>query len=92
MATLQTFQTQFASVDGVNVAYRRFGKRNTFPLLYVNHLQGSIDVLDPLLLNIIAKIRGVSLYDSFGIGHSEGAAPDATTAMASIAAKLLTAI
>ncbi|KAJ9426069.1 hypothetical protein QL093DRAFT_2175694, partial [Fusarium oxysporum] len=33
MATLQTFQTQFASVDGVNVAYRRFGKRNTFPLL-----------------------------------------------------------
>ncbi|EWZ02787.1 hypothetical protein FOYG_02011 [Fusarium oxysporum NRRL 32931] len=58
MATLQTFQTQFASVDGVNVAYRRFGKRNTFPLLYVNHLQGSIDVLDPLLFNIIAKIRG----------------------------------
>ncbi|ENH71811.1 Putative aminoacrylate hydrolase RutD [Fusarium oxysporum f. sp. cubense race 1] len=92
MATLQTVQTQFASVDGVNVAYRRFGKQNTFPLLYVNHLRGSIDVLDPLLFNIIAKIREVILYDSFGIGHSEGAVPDSTTAMASIATKFLAAV
>ncbi|TVY77900.1 putative aminoacrylate hydrolase RutD [Fusarium oxysporum f. sp. cubense] len=92
MATLQTVQTQFASVDGVNVAYRRFGKQNTFPLLYVNHLRGSIDVLDPLLFNIIAKIREVILYDSFGIGHSEGAVPYSTTAMASIATKLLAAV
>ncbi|EXL71507.1 hypothetical protein FOPG_12731 [Fusarium oxysporum f. sp. conglutinans race 2 54008] len=92
MATLQTVQTQFASVDGVNVAYRRFGKQNTFPLLYVNHLRGSIDVLDPLLFNIIAKIREVILYDSFGIGHSEGAVPDSTIAMASIATKLLAAV
>ncbi|EWZ48873.1 hypothetical protein FOZG_04345 [Fusarium oxysporum Fo47] len=92
MATLQTVQTQFASVDVVNVAYRRLGKQNTFPLLYVNHLRGSIDLLDPLLFNIIAKIREVILYDSFGIGHSEGAVPDSTTAMASIAAKLLAAI
>ncbi|KAJ4124771.1 hypothetical protein NW765_014299 [Fusarium oxysporum] len=92
MATLQTVQTQFASVDVVNVAYRRLGKQNTFPLLYVNHLRGSIDLLDPLLFNIIAKIREVILYDSFGIGYSEGAVPDSTTAMASIAAKLLAAI
>ncbi|KAK2687738.1 hypothetical protein QWA68_013443 [Fusarium oxysporum] len=92
MATLQTVQTQFASVDGVNVAYRRFGKQNTFPLLYVNHLRESIDVLDPLLFNIIAKIREVILYDSFGIGHSEGAVPDSTTAMASIATKFLAAV
>ncbi|RKK76718.1 hypothetical protein BFJ69_g6667 [Fusarium oxysporum] len=92
MATLQTVQTQFASVDGVNVAYRRFGKQNTFPLLYVNHLQGSIDVLDPLLFNIIGKNREVILYDSFGIGHSEGAVPDSTTAMAFIATKLLAAV
>ncbi|KAM5515599.1 2-hydroxy-6-oxononadienedioate/2-hydroxy-6-oxononatrienedioate hydrolase [Fusarium oxysporum f. sp. phaseoli] len=92
MATLQTVQTQFASVDGVNVAYRRFGKQNTFPLLYVNHLRGSIDVLDPLLFNIIAKIREVILYDSFGIGHSEGAVPDSTTATASIATKFLAAV
>ncbi|KAH7177209.1 hydrolase, partial [Fusarium sp. MPI-SDFR-AT-0072] len=92
MTTFQTVQTQFASVDGVKVAYRRFGKQNTFPLLYVNHLRGSMDVLDPLLFNIIAKNREVILYDSFGIGHSEGAVPDSTTAMASIAAKLLAAI
>ncbi|SCO82568.1 uncharacterized protein FRV6_06781 [Fusarium oxysporum] len=92
MAALQTVQTQSASVNGVNVAYRRFRKQNTFPLLYVNHLRGSIDLLDPLLFNIIAKNREVILYDSFDIGHSEGAVPDSTTAMAFIATKLLAAV
>ncbi|EXL93233.1 hydrolase [Fusarium oxysporum II5] len=48
-----------------------------------------MDALDPLLFNIIAKSREVILYDSFGIGHSEGAVPDSTTAMASIAANSL---
>ncbi|KAF5572855.1 hydrolase [Fusarium pseudocircinatum] len=92
MTTFQTVQTQFASVDGVKVAYRRFGKQSTFPLLYVNHLRGAMDVLDPLLFNTIAKNREVILYDSFGIGHSEGNVPESTATMASIAAKLLAAI
>ncbi|EWG50851.1 hypothetical protein FVEG_09982 [Fusarium verticillioides 7600] len=92
MTTLQTAQTKFASVDGVKVAYRRFGKQSTFPLLYVNHLRGAMDVLDPLLFNTIAKNRDVILYDSFGVGHSEGNVPESTATMASIAAKLLAAI
>ncbi|KAF1978631.1 hydrolase [Bimuria novae-zelandiae CBS 107.79] len=92
MATLQTEETDFTTVDGVKAAYRRFGKRSTFPLLYINHLRGLMDTLDPLLYNTIAKNRELIVYDSFGIGHSEVTVPDSTKAMASIAAKFLAAI
>lgn len=92
MTTFQTAQTLFTSVDGVKIAYRRFGKQSVFPLLYINHLRGSMDTLDPLLFNTIAKNREVIIYDSFGIGHSEGTVPESTSTMSSIAAKFLTAI
>ncbi|KAM5341935.1 hypothetical protein ACJ41O_014966 [Fusarium nematophilum] len=92
MATFQTALTKFTAIDGLKVAYRRFGKPSTFPLLYINHLRGSMDTLDPLLFNSIAKNREVIIYDSFGIGHSEGTVPDSTDVMAFIAAKFLAAI
>lgn len=92
MATLQTAETKFTTVDGVKLAYRRFGKQSTFPLLYINHLRGSMDTLDPLLFNTITKNREIIIYDSFGIGHSSGTVPESIEAMASIAAKFLAAI
>ncbi|KAK2482359.1 hypothetical protein H9L39_04151 [Fusarium oxysporum f. sp. albedinis] len=69
----------------LNIPAISTGHQN-LPVYSLNH------PLHPLLFNIIAKSREVILYDSFGIGHSEGAVPDSTTAMASIAAKLLAAI
>lgn len=54
------------------------------PLVYVNHLRGSIDTLDPLLFNIIARSREVVVYDRAGIGHSEGAVPDSIPEMAAV--------
>ncbi|KAH0438418.1 hypothetical protein CcaCcLH18_03405 [Colletotrichum camelliae] len=92
MSTLQTAKTQFVSVNGVRVAFRRFGKQSQVPLLYINHLRGSMDTLDPLLFNAIAKNREVIVYDSFGIGHSDGEVPEATAAMAAITAGFLVAI
>ncbi|GJC90317.1 putative aminoacrylate hydrolase RutD [Colletotrichum liriopes] len=92
MSTYQTVKTQNVAIDGLRVAYRRFGAKSTFPLLYINHLRGSMDTLDPLLFNLIAQNREVIVYDSFGIGHSEGTVPTSTEDMASIAAKLLAAL
>ena len=92
MSTLQTAPTQFTSVDGTKVAYRRFGAKSAVPLFYINHLRGSMDTLDPLLFNTIAENREVVVYDSFGIGHSGGDVPPSTVTMASIAAKFLAAI
>ena len=92
MTTPQTAKTQFTTVDGLKLAYRRYGKPSSFPLLYLNHLRGSMDTLDPLLFGTIAKHREVIVFDSFGIGHSEGSVPDSVATMASIAAKFLAAI
>ncbi|KAI8161134.1 putative aminoacrylate hydrolase RutD [Colletotrichum sp. SAR 10_70] len=92
MSTLQIAETQFVTVNGTRVAFRRFGKQSQVPLLYINHLRGSMDTLDPLLFNAIAKNREVIVYDSFGIGHSDGQVPESTAAMAAIAAGFVVAI
>lgn len=92
MATLQTVETKFTTVDSLKLAYREYGKPSSFPLLYLNHLRGSTDTLDPLLFGAIAKNREVIVFNSFGIGHSEGTVPDSFKAMASTAAKFLAAI
>ncbi|KAL3291776.1 alpha beta fold family [Colletotrichum asianum] len=92
MSTLQIAETQLVTVNGTRVAFRRFGKQSQVPLLYINHLRGSMDTLDPLLFNAIAKNREVIVYDSFGIGHSDGQVPESTAAMAAIAAGFVVAI
>lgn len=51
-----------------------------------------MDVLDPLLFNSIAKNREVVLFDSLGIGHSEGTVPDSIEEMASVLVTFLAAI
>jgi len=92
MTSLQTVPTSFVPVNGTMIAYRRFGKPSSLPLIYVNHLGGTMDVLDPLLFNSIAKNREVVLFDSLGIGHSEGTVPDSIEEMASVVVGFLAAI
>ncbi|KAL2838989.1 Alpha/Beta hydrolase protein [Aspergillus pseudoustus] len=92
MTTLQTVPTSFVSVNGLKIAYRRFGSSSPVPLVYVNHLRGSMDTLDPLLFNSIARSREVIVYDSAGIGHSEGTVPDSIAEMAAVVVDLLAAL
>ncbi|KAL3486429.1 Alpha/Beta hydrolase protein [Aspergillus germanicus] len=51
-----------------------------------------MDTLDPLLFNSIAKSRQVIVYDSAGIGHSEGTVPDSMPGMAAVLVNLLAAL
>jgi pimeloyl-ACP methyl ester carboxylesterase len=92
MSAYQTTATHFAIVDGLKVAYRRVGSGGEVPLIYLNHLRGSMDTIDPLLVNSIAKNRELIVYDSFGVGHSEGEMPLSIEEMASVTVKLLEAI
>ncbi|WPB07100.1 uncharacterized protein RHO25_011760 [Cercospora beticola] len=92
MSTYQTVPTQYTTVDGIKVAYRRLGKGDGVPLVYINHLRGSMDTIDPLFVKSIAKNREIIVYDSFGIGHSEGTVPNSIEGMADIAVKFLKAI
>ncbi|KAF9768832.1 hypothetical protein IL306_013814 [Fusarium sp. DS 682] len=83
--TYQSVETKFVSINGTDVAYRRLGKPHKFPLVYLHHLRGSMDVLDPLFVNTIAKNREIIVFDSFGIGHSQGQVPDSIEAMGEVA-------
>ncbi|KAI9035896.1 alpha/beta fold hydrolase [Aspergillus affinis] len=51
-----------------------------------------MDTLDPLLFNSIAKSREIIVYDSIGLGHSEGSVPDSIPEMASVHVKILAAL
>lgn len=92
MSTYQTVPTQYTTIDGLKVAYRRLGSGGAVPLIYINHLRASMDVIDPLFVNSIAKNREVIVYDSFGIGHSEGEVPNSIEEMAAVLVRLLEAI
>jgi pimeloyl-ACP methyl ester carboxylesterase len=92
MSTHQTALTKFASVNGLKIAYRRFGKPSTIPLLYIPHFRASMDVTDPKFINNIAKSREVILIDNSGIGHSEGSVPESIGEIAAVVVGLLTAI
>ncbi|KAJ4982584.1 2-hydroxy-6-oxononadienedioate/2-hydroxy-6-oxononatrienedioate hydrolase [Stagonosporopsis vannaccii] len=69
----QTAPTQYAFVGNVKLAYRRFGKQHGIPLIFLTHFRGTMDLVDPLLANSIAKHREFILFDYAGCGHSEGA-------------------
>lgn len=88
----QTAPTQFITVDGTKFAFRRFGKPNALPLLFLTHLRGTMDLIDPLLINKLAETRELILYDGAGCGHSEGTIPNSLHDSGDLVVKLLQAI
>lgn len=68
-----TTKTQYASIDGKKVAYRKFGKGT--PIILANRFRGTLDTWDPLFLDLLAKENTVIIFDYSGIGYSEGALP-----------------
>ncbi|KAJ6094552.1 hypothetical protein N7467_002065 [Penicillium canescens] len=88
----QTTPTLFASVKGLKLAYRRFGKPGGVPLIFLTHFRGSMDLVDPLLINTIAENREVILFDYAGVGHSEGAVQDSLKEMGSTVVDFLASI
>ena len=45
--THQTAPTQFIEAAGIRFAYRRFGKQEGIPLVFVQHFTGTMDNWDP---------------------------------------------
>lgn len=88
----QTVETKYVDVNGTKLAYRRFGKVGGTPIVYFNHLRGTMDVTDPLLFNYIAQFREVILFDNSGIGHSEGNVSLTTESMGDNGVGLLKAL
>jgi len=60
----------------VRFAYRRLGLETGIPLAMHIHFRANMDLWDPLLLNNLAKVRPVIIFDNAGVGRSSGSVPE----------------
>ena len=77
----ETAPTQIAQAGSGRVAYRRFGKRGTVPLLLLNYFAANLDDWDPGITNGLAEFRDVIILDYPGVGGSTGTTPARVAAM-----------
>jgi len=87
-----TAPTQFIEANGTRFAYRRFGREEGKPLLFMQHFRGGMDHWDPTITDGFAKNRPVILFDNAGIAASSGKTPDTIDAMAEHAADFIGAL
>src|ERR1700736_2615212 len=87
-----TAPTQFIEANGIHFAYRRFGREEGKPLLFMQHFRGGMDHWDPAVTDGFAKNRPVILFDNAGVATSSGETPDTIGAMAEHAADFVGAL
>lgn len=68
-----TTATQYATIDGKQIAYRKIGAGT--PIILANRFRGTLDTWDPLFLDLLAEKNTVVTFDYSGIGYSEGDLP-----------------
>jgi pimeloyl-ACP methyl ester carboxylesterase len=73
--THETARTRFVEAGGIRLAYRRFGRSDSTPLLLLNYFAANLDNWDPKVTNGLAADRDVILVDYPGIGGSSGETP-----------------
>src|SRR3984957_5533917 len=71
----QTAPTQFVEAKGIRFAYRRFGKSSGVPLLFNQHLRGTMDYWDPAVTDGLAGNREVILLNNAVVSSSSGKVP-----------------
>ena len=85
MAGMSQYTARTLTIDapnGTTYAYRRFGRKGTVPVVFLQHFRGNLDNWDPALVDDIAAGRQVILVDNSGVGLSTGATPHTVTGLA----------
>jgi pimeloyl-ACP methyl ester carboxylesterase len=90
--THETAPTSYIEVDGVNFAYRRWGKPSGVPLFFLPHFRGGLDSWDPVLTDGMAEGREVILFNGRGNASSGGTPRDNIEAMADDIAAVIEAL
>jgi pimeloyl-ACP methyl ester carboxylesterase len=80
--TAVTVPTQFVEANGIRFAYRRWGKRSGLPLVFNQHFTGNLDNWDPAVLDGLAKVREVIIFNNAGVASSTGEVPTTFPGMA----------
>jgi pimeloyl-ACP methyl ester carboxylesterase len=79
--THETVPAQFVEANGIRYAYRRFGKPDTMPLLFLGYFNSNMDGWDPDVVNSLAANHEVILFDNAGVGASGGKTPNTVAEM-----------
>jgi len=87
-----TAPTQFVTAGDNKYAYRQFGSGPGLPLLFLQHFTGTLDGWDAAVTDPLAISRSVILFESAGIGRSNGQVPTTVAGMASHAMRFLDAL
>ena len=87
-----TAPTQFVTAGDNKYAYRQFGSGPGLPLLFLQHFTGTLDGWDAAVTDHLAISRSVILFESAGIGRSNGQVPTTVAGMASHAMRFLDAL
>lgn len=74
------------------LAYRIIGRPGGVPLLLTSRFRGTLDDWDPALIDLLAEKRTVIMFDSAGIGRSEGEVPTSIAGMADVAGAFVKAL
>jgi pimeloyl-ACP methyl ester carboxylesterase len=77
-----TAPTQFLQTPKEKYAYRRFGSKSQYPLLFLQHFTGTLDNWDPAVTDPLAADHDVILFENAGVGRSSGKVPTTMAGMA----------
>lgn len=77
-----TAPTQFLQTKKEKYAYRRFGKKSQYPLLFLQHFTGTLDNWDPAVTDRLAADYDIILFENAGVGRSGGKVPTTMVGMA----------
>jgi pimeloyl-ACP methyl ester carboxylesterase len=92
MSNLTAPNLSVSAANGVEYAYRRFGRTGGTPILFLHHLRANLDNWDPALVDDIATEHDVILLDNAGVGGSTGETPRSIAAMATDAIAFIEAL
>src|ERR1700722_11855280 len=90
--THQTAPTHFIKANGIQFAYRRFGKPGGLPLVFNMHFTGTMDHWDPAVTDVFARDREVILFNNAGVSSSSGEVPTRIEKMADNAVAFIKAL
>jgi len=84
--------TQYVNGEGIRFAYRRFGKKGSVPLLFLEYFNSNMDGWDPEVTNGFAADREVILFNNAGVASSGGETPETVSGMTHDAAAFIGAL
>ena len=89
-APLRHVPVRVSNGEVVDIAYRLVGSGR--PLVLLQRFRGTLDLWDPLFVDLLARRRQVLLFDAPGVGGSGGSVPQGISAMADDAAAVVRAL